>query len=65
MQLKTILNRVEPCRSFVYGKSRFVEGIDQVRRAEARQRSRPAVLLRVSLRSTLRSTAETHYPLPN
>jgi transposase len=26
MQLKTILNRVEPCKSFVYGKSRFVEG---------------------------------------
>jgi transposase len=26
MQLKTILNRIEPCKSFVYGKSRFVEG---------------------------------------
>jgi len=26
MQLKTILNRVEPCKSFVYGKSQFVEG---------------------------------------
>jgi len=26
MQLKTILNRVEPCKSFVYGKARWVEG---------------------------------------
>ena len=26
MQLKTILNRVEPFKSFVYGKSRWVEG---------------------------------------
>lgn len=25
MQLKTILNRVEPCKSFVYGKARWVE----------------------------------------
>jgi transposase len=26
MQLKTILHRIEPCKSFVYGKSRFIEG---------------------------------------
>ena len=26
MQLKTILNRVEPFKSFVYGKARWVEG---------------------------------------
>lgn len=26
MQLKTILNRVEPCKSFVYGKVQWVEG---------------------------------------
>lgn len=25
MQLKTILNRIEPCKSFVYGKARWVE----------------------------------------
>jgi hypothetical protein len=25
MQLKTILNRVEPFKSFVYGKARWVE----------------------------------------
>ena len=29
MQLKTILNRVEPFKSFVYGKARWVEGTEQ------------------------------------
>lgn len=29
MQLKTILNRVEPFKSFVYGKARWVEGTGQ------------------------------------
>jgi len=29
MQLKTILNRVEPFKSFVYGKTRWVEGTER------------------------------------
>jgi transposase len=44
MQLKTILNRVEPCKSFVYGKARWVE--DQARPTievsiQARKNGRP------------------------
>lgn len=44
MQLKTILNRVEPFKSFVYGKARWVEGEGRLAlevELHARKNSRP------------------------
>jgi len=44
MQLKTILNRVEPFKSFVYGKAKWVEGTEQLTmevEVHARKNGRP------------------------
>jgi len=44
MQLKTILNRVEPFKSFVYGKAKWVEGTERLTmevEVHARKNGRP------------------------
>jgi len=43
MQLKTILNRIEPFKSFVYGKAKWVEGTEPTLEVElhARKNGRP------------------------
>ena len=64
MQLKTILNRVEPFKSFVYGKVKWVEGrrATDARSGGACPEERPADLLGVrSARAGLRPASRAAF----